>query len=159
MRKDRLFLLLLLCLSLVSSCSDGKHKDPQKKLTEKEKADLERASFDKLPNHNDSVVGCWLIDSIRSVRLREDMDIDALFFLEKNKKLVVLDSSKNNEYEEKIGFFRFYNNELTFEITSTGEPFEYRWKTTFDGDQMIAQNKKKPNAFLYLTRVEGKSSM
>ncbi|WP_300664892.1 hypothetical protein [Fluviicola sp.] len=162
MRTYFVLILLFSCIGSVSSCHNDKNQQNQKttrQLTAKERADNERASFDKLPNHNDSVVGCWLIDSVKSVRLREDMDIDALFFLKEHKKLVILDSSKYNEFEEKIGFFRFYNNELTFEINTEEKPFQYKWNTILTGENIVAQNKKDPKAFLYLTKVDRKSSL
>lgn len=156
--------ILFLSLMTLISCNEAiTKKQTEKKtierLTEAEKADLERGSFDKLPDHNDLIVGCWMIDKKRSSsQLWNSSEIDALFFFKEHKRFSIYDSTETTESESRIGFFRFYNDELVFEITE-GEPFQDVWKIQLSGEKIIAKNKRNPNHILYLNKTNKKSTL
>ncbi len=167
MKAHFLITLFILGLSLapIISCTTDKPKKhveskPKKHLTEAEKADLERGSFDQLPDHNDSITGCWTIDKKRSFsQLWNLREINGFFFFEEHKRFSIYDSSQYTSSESRIGFYRFYKNELTFEITDTERPFQDVWRIKFQQGMIIAENKLNPNQILYLKKVNKKSDL
>ncbi|HLP54388.1 MAG TPA: hypothetical protein VK151_05130 [Fluviicola sp.] len=161
----KFFIFILSTLTMISCDNDKPQKQseskPQKQLTQKEEAELERASFDKLPNHNDSISGCWLIDKKRSAPDKiwgMGYSIDGFFFFEEHKRFSVFESTETASSESALGFYRFYYNRLTFEITD-GQLFLDVWELKIDGDEIVAKNINIPDQVLYLKRTEKKSAL
>ena len=156
---------LVLSFTTVLSCNTSKpkkeiKKKPKKHLTAAEKTDLERGSFDKLPDHNDSIHGCWEIDKRHStVQFGDEGEVDGFFFFKEHKRYSVYGShDQYDSFESSLGFYRFYNNELTFEITE-GKPFQEIWTLKVRQGKIIAENKKNPELMLYLNRIKKKSDL
>lgn len=147
-----------LLIFFMDSCEDSvtrpKNKIVIKDKEIKEKAKNEQASFDKLPDHNDSIIGYWMIDKEHSIKLSNNKDIDALVFLNTNKRLAIFDSTKDYKFEEQIGFYRFYNNKLTLEFRSKNNSSLLNWKTEIKGDRIIAESLSQKGAFLFLDRTD-----
>ena len=155
--------LIVFILALAVSCKNDKplkelEVKPKKHLTEAEKTELERASFDKLPDNNLDIAGCWMINHEKSAAQLWNADFDAFFFFKEHKRFSIYDSTEMNISESMIGFYRYYNSELTFEINE-GEPFQDVWRIKVKGGQMTAENKRNPNQIIYLDKINKRSRL